>query len=36
LTDRRRMGEHPQAMTHTQVSWNMCMRWRPRRAEDGV
>jgi hypothetical protein len=27
---------HAEAMTHTCVSWLMCMTWRPRRAEDGV
>ena len=30
------LGDHARTVTHTQVSWNMCMRWRPRRAEDGV
>ena len=24
------------AVKHTCVSWEMCMPWRPRRAEDGV
>jgi len=30
------MGEHPWAMNLTRLSLSMCMRWRPRRAEDGV
>jgi hypothetical protein len=30
------MGEHPRAMNLTDLSRSMCMRRRPRRAEDGV
>jgi len=30
------MGDDARTVTHTQLSWIMCMRWRPRRAEDGV
>ena len=36
LTDRTTIGHHPGTVNHTTVSWSMCMRWRPRRAEDGV
>ena len=36
VDDARTFGDHARTVTHTQVSWNMCMRRRPRRAEDGV
>ena len=36
LTKAGRIGDHSRIVTHTQISWNMCMRRRPRRTEEGV
>jgi len=30
------IGHTAPTMTHTCVSWSMCMRWRPRRVEEGA
>ena len=36
LTNAGHIGDHARTVTHTQISWNMCMRRRPRRTEEGV